>query len=549
MPSPVAPPRPSAISASPRSGEPFRIGVLCLFLVALAADDAWKQAYVPKTDAWKTVPQRFAFNNDSEPETLDPGRMTGVPESRIALGLFEGLLTNDPRTLEPRPGVAERWTVSADGTEYVFHLRADARWSDGTAVTAADFVASWRRVLDPATAADYAYLLDFIAGAEALRTGKGDPAAFGAEAVDARTLRVRLRAPCPWFLELCAFHTYMPVRVDLIAEHGERWTRPGVLVGNGPFALAEWEPRSRIVLRRSETYWDRPFVKLEEVVITPHDNLDTATNLFLAGELEWVPTLPWPKLDQLRRNPDYYSMPYLGTYFFRLNVGKPPFDDVHVRRAIALAIDRRLIAEQVARGGQTARGSLCPPMRQYQPIAGPALDLERARRELAASRYAGKVPPVELHFNTSELHKPIAEAVAQQLKAALGIDVVLRNQEWKTYLATQDQREYQMSRSAWIGDYDDPDTFFSLFLSGGGNNKTGWAHPEYDRLVRASQVEVDPARRQELLQQAERLLVEEECPIVCVYTYVTQGLLSERVMGWERNHRDLHPYQYLWVEP
>jgi len=519
-------------------------------VAAWAADDAWKQAYVPHGEAWKAVPQHFVFNNESEPETLDPAKMTGVLEDRIAKCLFEGLVTTDPKTLEPRPGVAETWEISADGLTYTFHLRADARWSDGSPVTVNDFVRSWLRVITPATAADYAYMLYPLAGAEDFHRGKhSDPTQVGVAAADARTLVVRLRVPCPWFLELCAFHTLLPTPGDAVAQHQERWTRPEHIVGNGPFVLKSWDQRRAIVVEKNQHYWDRAFVKLERVTILPHDNAETAYKLFQTGAVQWIPKLPTAKLDEIRRRAEYYSSPYFGTYFYRFNVTKPPLDDVHVRRAIAWAIDRQAIAQQIARGGQIPRGAWCPPIAGYQPVAGPGLDIDRARRELAASRYAGKVPPIELLYNTDDLHKVIAEALAQQLKQALGIEIVLRNSEWGTYLKAQDSLDYAMSRSAWIGDFGDPDTFFNLFLTGGGNNKTGWGNARYDELVKASQTEGVPATRWKMLQEAERLLVEDECPIACVYTYVAQGLLDERVMGFAPNLRDLHPLKYVWLEP
>jgi oligopeptide transport system substrate-binding protein len=524
-------------------------------LAAAAADDAWKQAYVPKGDGWKAIPQEFTFNNESEPETLDPAVMTGVLEGRLCMALFEGLVTNDPKTLQARPGCAERWELSPDGTVYTFHLRDGLAWSDGTPLTAADFVRSWIRVITPATAADYAYLMDHIVGAEAFHQGRSaDASTVGVTAPDARTLVVRLVAPCPWFLDLCAFSTFQPVPAGPLARHGAAWARKE-LIGNGPFMLAGpdgWKPKQEIVMVRNPRYWDAAFVKLAKITAYPHDNAETAYKLYLDGKLHWVPLVPLPKLDEIRRRADYYAAPYLGTYFYRLNTTRPPLDDVHVRRALAYAIDRQAIAAQITRGGQIPAGSWCPAVAGYVPVAGPGLDIDRARRELAASAYGpGKkpLPPIELHFNTSEAHKAIAEAVAQQLKSALGVEVVLRNSEWKTYLTEQDKLEYMMSRSAWIGDYGDPDTYFTLFLGDSGNNKTGWRNQRYDDLVKAAQTELDTAKRWDLYHQAETILVEQDCPMVGVYTYVAQGLLDDRVMGLEHNIRDIHPWQYIWLQP
>ena len=324
------------------------------------------------------------------------------------------------------------------------------------------------------------------------------------------------------------------------------------MVGNGPFTLAAWRPKQEIVLKKNPRYWDAEFVKLDQITAYPYDNAETAYKLYQDGAIHWLPQLPLPKLDEIRRRAEYYAAPYFGTYFYRLNTTRPPFDDLHVRRAVAWAIDRTAITAQIVRGGQIPAGSLCPAVAGYTPVAGPGLDIARARQELAASAYGpGKqpLPPIELHFSTSEMHKAIAETVAQQLKAALGMEVVLRSSEWKTYLSEQDRLDYTMSRSAWIGDYADPDTFFTLFLSHGGNNKTGWKNPQYDALVGAAQTETVAAKRWALYHQAETLLVEDQCPVVCLYTYVAQGLLDQRVMGLEHNIRDLHPWQFVWLEP
>jgi oligopeptide transport system substrate-binding protein len=528
----------------------FHISTLLLVSVTLHAAE-WKDAYRPHGEAWKSVDQHLIIHNEAEPETIDPGRSSGVLEDRIERALFEGLTILHPKTLTPEPGAAESWTVSPDGLTYTFTLRAQAVWSDGVPVTASDFVNSWSRVIDPTTACPYADLIDMVVGARAIREGKpGAP--LGVVAADPQTLVVTLVQPCPWFLELCAFHTLLPIRKDVIAQHGDRWTRPENLIGNGPFRLQTWAQRERIEVVKSATYWDRDFVKLSKLTFLPYDDLETAYKLFLAGDVHWVPGVPPAKLDEIRMLPDYYAAPYYGTYFYRLNVTKPPLDNVHVRRAISWAIDRRQITEHVTRAGQTPSSAWCPAGTWYQPVAGPSHDIERARKELALAGYGPglkELPPIELLYNTSESHKLIAETVSQQLKQALGITVVARNCEWKAYLAAQDNLEFSMCRAAWIGDFGDPDTFFTCFLSGSGNNRTGWANPTYDDLVRRSEVELDVARRQTLLAEAETLLVDDECPIIGIYTYVAQGLLAEDVMGWEHNLRDLREWRCVWLAP
>ncbi len=521
---------------------------LLLGITALIAAD-WRDAYRPADDAWRSVTQHLITHNEAEPTTIDPALSKGVLESRIEGALFEGLLLLHPKTLTPVPGVAERWTISEDRLTYTFHIRDNARWSDGRAVTAHDFVASWLRVLNPATASPYADVLDMIAGAAERRRGEaGEPAIV---ASDERTLVVTLHQPCPWFLEVCAFHTLLPVRIDVIAQHGDRWTRPEHLVGNGPFRLREWRQRERLVVEKSPTYWDVDFVKLERITFLPYDDLETAYKLFRSGELHWVPGIPPAKLDEIRDLPDYYAVPYFGTYFYRLNVTRPPFDDVRVRRAVSMAIDRRQITRHVTRAGQLPSGAWCPPGTWYEPITGPASDIVAARAALAEAGYGpgGKpLPPIELLYNTSEQHKLIAETVAQQLRQALGITVIARNAEWKAYIAAMDRLDYGMCRSAWIGDFSDPDTFFACFLSDSGNNRTGWKNARYDELVLGSRTISDLAERQERLAEAEHLLMVEESPIISIYHYVAQGLLADTVQGWEHNVRDLREWRSVWME-
>jgi len=521
--------------------------VLALTGACLGAD--WRDEFRPQTESWRSVAQELVIHNEAEPEILDPARSKGVLEGRIESALFEGLVLLHPRTLEPVPGVASHWEVSEDHLTYTFHLRPEARWSDGNPVTAMDFVASWRRVLDPATASSYAAVIDMVVGAEALRSGKGGEPAIVAR--DAQTLVVTLREPCPWFLELCAFHTLLPVRIDSIEKFGTQWNQPGKLISNGPFVLSEWLPRERLVVKRSATYWDRDFVKLVSITFLPYEDLETAYKLFRTGQIHWLAAVPPAKLDEVLDLPEFYAAPYFGTYFYRLNVTKPPLDDVRVRRAISLAIDRRQITRHITRAGERPSGALCPPGTWYQPVAGPAFDIAAARAALAEAGYGpgGKtLPTVELLYNSRALHRLIAETVAQQLRQALGIDVVTRNSEWKSYIAAMNRLEFDMVRSAWIGDYGDPDTFFTCFLSGNGNNRTGWANPTYDDLVRRSQTAATLVQRQELLSQAEDLLVNQECPIVCLFHYVAQGLLADTVHGWASNVRDLREWRTVWLE-
>ncbi len=524
------------------------------------AANAWKLALQPPSDAWKRSPQELVFNNEAEPQTLDPAIMKGVLEARLALALFEGLVTYDPRTLEPRPGMASSWEISPDRLVYTFTLRPDAAWSDGSPLTSNDFMRSWKRALEAKTGAEYAYQLYPIAGAEDFHDGKlADFAKVGVEAPDARTLRVRLRAACPYFLDLVAFQTLMPVPMDVVEKHGDRWVLPEHIVSNGPYILSSWNRGQEITFTPNPHYWDRAQVRITRIVARPYDNQDTAYALFLDGKLDWIPGIPVAKIDEIKRNPDYYAFPYLGAGFYRFNCTRPPFNDARVRKAFSIAIDRRTITEHVLKAGEIPATWLVPDIGPeaggYRHVAGVPSDREQARALLAACGYAapghsgGKpFPRIELLFNTSENNKQVAEAVVSQWKDALGVEVTLRNTEWKTYLSDMDRIAFDICRSSWVGDYNDANTYLDMWVTDGGNNRTGWSNKDYDRLVGESQREGDTAKRLAILQRLERMLVEEEFPIMPIYIYVNKGMLKEKVRGWHENVRDLHPYQYMWIE-
>jgi oligopeptide transport system substrate-binding protein len=496
--------------------------------------------------------QVLVFNNGTEPETLDVHKMTGVSEHTLALALFEGLTTHDPKTLEARPGVAESWEVSKDGLAYTFRLRADAKWSNGDAVTAGDFVHSWRRALEPATASQYAYQLYYLANAREFNEGKiKDFEQVGVKAPDARTLAVRLASPTPYFLDLTSFETLMPVHKGCLEKHGEKWTRPGNLVGNGPFVLAEWSPRERIVFTPNPHYWNARIVRLKRIEALPYDDLDTAYNMFLDGKVDWLRGIPLPKIDEIKRNPDYFVVPYLGSYFFRFNVTKAPFHDVRVRKAFSLAVDRETLCRDVMKAGQIpATGFVPPGLPGYVPVVGAGYDRKKARDLLAEAGFPeGKgFPPVDILFNTSESHKKVSEVLAQMWKENLGVPVSLSNKEWKIYLEETRTLNYQVARAGWIGDYLDPNTFLDMFVTGGGNNNTGFSNKEYDELVFRASREADPTQRMKILRRVEEILVVDQLPILPLYFYVNQGLLAPKVKGVFHNIRDLHPFQHIWIE-
>ena len=512
-----------------------------------AADKAFEDGLGDGSNA----EQVFTFNNGAEPETLDPHLATGVPEGRLLDALFEGLVTLHPETLEPVPGVAKSWSVSKDGRVYAFKLRRDSKWSNGTVVTAKDFFASWKRALTPATGSQYAYMYYAIQGAEAFNKGESkDFSTVGIEVVDDFTFKVTLTNPCAYFLHQAAFRTLCPVPMQLVESEGDAWSREGKLIGNGAFKLVEWRPNDKIVLVPNQYYWARKEVRLDRLIALPIEDMETAYKLYLQGDLDWMTAVPAAKVEEIKRHPDYYASPYLGTYFYRFNVTKPPFDDVRVRKAFSIALNRESITKDILKGGQIPATWFCPELPSYKPPQGLKESRKEAQRLLAEAGYPGGkgFPEVALLYNTNEAHKQVAEVAAQQWKENLGVTVSLRNTEWKVYLDLVDQKDYQIARAGWIGDYVDPNTFLDCFVTDGGNNNTGWSHAKYDELIRAAAAEADPKKRAAIFHEAEQILIEQELPILPIYIYVNQGMLRDTVLGWEENVLDSHPFRYISID-
>jgi oligopeptide transport system substrate-binding protein len=477
----------------------------------------------------------FVFDLASEPETLDPTYITDQPGGRIATALFEGLTTRNPRTLAPEPGVAYRWDISPDGRMYTFHLRP-ARWSNGSPLTAGDFLFQWRRVLAPESGARYVDL--FFQIENAARFARGEltaPDSLGFAALDDSTFVVRLARPTAYFLDLCAHYPFYPTHPGTVREHGEDWIRPEHIVSNGPFTLVDWQLRRRIRLRKNPEYWDAAHVDLALADAVFSEQASTAFNLYAAGETDWIDSSGIPPMirDAVMRRPDFHTSPYLNTFFYRLNVRRPPLDDRRVRQALNLAIDKQAITTHITRSGQIPATHLVPPgLPGYVSPPGSAHDPARARALLAQAGYPGGrgFPPLELLFNTSEEQRPIAEVVQAQWQEELGIRCELRNQEWKVFLNSTRAGEYQVARGGWIGDYLDPTTFLDLWLPGNANNRTGWSDPAYTALIARAAAETDPAARAALLAAAESILLD-ATPIIPLYFLVTLNCYDETRFG------------------
>ncbi len=494
--------------------------------------------------------------NGQEVEDLDPHLVRGVSGGNILAALFEGLVAEDPRDLHPVPGVAERWDISPDGRVYTFHLRADAKWSNGERIVAADFVASYRRILSPAMASDYAYMLYPVANAEAFHKSQiTDFNEVGFRALDDATLEVSLTNPTPYFLSLLTHWSWFPVPIRTIEkygpafERGSRWTRPGRFVGNGPFTLEEWRLNDRVRVAKSATYWDAATVRLNGIVFHTIDSNDVEERAFRAGQIHVTESVPVNRIEKYRRERAEVLRidPYLGTYFFRLNVTRPPLDNPLVRRALALALDRKTLADAVWRNAMLPAGYFTPPNTAgYTCETSLPFDPAQARELLAQAGYPGGagLPPIDILFNTSQNHRLTCEAVQQMWTANLGARVTLTNQEEKVYFDTRRRMDYQVYRSTWIGDYLDPTSFLDLWKSGGGNNYTGWGNADYDRLISEAAQTAEQAARYALFQQAEAILLR-EAPIIPLFHYTHTFLIHPSVRGWNPTLLDHHPYKHV----
>ena len=503
-------------------------------------------------------PNELWINNAGEPEWLDPNRCADGNGGEIIWNTFAGLVQAHPATLEPMPEIATRWDVSADRQTYTFHLRP-SQWSDGTPLTAHDFVFSFRRLVDPKTGSKYATNGHIFKGGAAVGRGAAPPESLGVRAVDDLTLVVELEDPLPYVLSFLTFYSFMPIPRHLLADLERRgidealWTRPEHVVSNGPYRLSEWKFRQRMVFDRNPRYWDAANVRLDRVRVAMVESYTTALNMYAAGEFDWPgsnTSLPAEFMDYLAGFKDYRRHPYLASYYYWINTKAPPLDNPLLRRALALAIDREALVRHVTRGGQIPAADLVPDgVAGYQALGRPLFDPEAARRLLAEAGYASgaDVPAITLTYNTSEGHKQVAEAVQQMWKDVLGISVELENQEWKVFLSTAEMNNFQLCRMGWTADYADPFTFLELLTSACGNNHSNWSDPAYDRLLKEANREPDPATRLAKFREAEALALEQQ-PLIPLYTYTRTQLVKPYVRGIWGNHQDRHPWKYIWID-
>lgn len=513
------------------------------------------------------APFEVAVNFASEPQSIDPALNSAVDGAIMLNHMFEGLMKWADSGVETVGsggncnkatlvnGQAESYekVVNADGTvTYTFTLRDDAKWSDGKAVTAGDFVYSWQRLVSPETAADYNYMVSDVVNANAIMAGEMDPSELGVSAPDDKTFVVTINADTPYFLEICAFPATFPVRQDIIEAKGDQWTFDlASYLSNGPYKLTAWEHDAQIVMEPNEHYYDVANLGPDKITFKLMDDENAMLSGFNSGELDFIQSVPQAEIPTLIGSGDLKIVDYVGTYYVCYQTQKEPFNNPLVRQAFTLAVDRTYIVEKVTQAGQVEASGFVPAGiydaagasgddfrttggKYYaETDADYAANCEKARELLAKAGYPNGegFPVVEYLYNTNDGHKAVGEALQYMWEKELGVTVTLNNQEWNTFLQTRKDGDYSIARNGWIADYNDPMCFLDMWITGSGNNDAQYTNPDYDALINAAKNTADASERMRLMHEAEDLLMGEEWVLNPLYFYTQTYMLSDRVDG------------------
>ncbi len=510
-----------------------------LLLTACGGDKKAADTQAPTTLA---AVQEVTINNGAEPESLDPHKVSGVPEANILRQMLVGLTTtdNEGKTI---PGMAEKWE-GADNKTWTFHLR-DAKWSNGDAVTADDFVYSFRRLIDPATASPYAsYLTDIkIANADQIEAGKASPDTLGVRAIDAKTLEITLSEPVPYLPDTLIHTAVLPVHRATVEKFADKWTQPENIVVNGAYKLQTWQVNERITLARNPGYYDNANTTIDTVNLLAITDATASIQRYKAGELDITYDVPPDQFEQLKAElgSQIVTPPRLCTYYYEFNHTKPPFNDVRVRRALSLAMDRDIVVNSILKQGQTVAYQFTPEATHGIENFSPEWKnwdkptrLAEAKKLLNEAGYTDTNPlKFELLYNTNEEHRKLAVAASSFWKEGLGnVEVTLNNQEWKTYLETRRKQQFDLSRGGWCADYNEASSFLNVFKSGNSNNNGKYSSPAFDAIMnQALGSDVTVEARAKLYQAAEKQL-DAEAASIFVYQYVSPRLIKPTVTGF-----------------
>ncbi|MBF2735024.1 MAG: peptide ABC transporter substrate-binding protein [Ectothiorhodospiraceae bacterium AqS1] len=494
------------------------------------------------------------IHNGADPTSLDPHKLGGDWENRIAGDIFEGLVTED-RGAEPIPGQAESWTISDDGLVYTFKLRDGIQWTDGKPVTANDFVFAFQRLMDPAEAAKYAYLQYPIKNAEAINSGEiTDLDQLGAKAIDDRTLEITLEQPTPYFIGALTHYTGFPIPEHVVEAKGNDWVKIENIVTNGPYQPVDWVPGSHVTTKKNPRYYDADNVKIENVKFFVLEDQSAALKRYRSGEFHILTEFPTDQYEWMQENlPGQAQVaPFAGLYYYSINNTKAPFDNADVRQALSMSINREVIGPQILGTGELPAYSWVPPgMANYgSPEEVTWKDLPykekvaQAKELLAKAGFSSDNPlKLQLRYNTNENHKRIAVAVAAMWKP-LGVEVELYNTETKVHYDELQEGILDVARAGWLADYNDADNFLNLLKSGVPYNYGRYSNPEFDRLLNEANATTDTKAREALLKQAERVAMDDSASIP-IYYYLSRNVVSPKVKGFENNAFDIHRTRWL----
>ncbi|MGE7120835.1 peptide ABC transporter substrate-binding protein [Peribacillus sp. NPDC046944] len=515
---------------------------LAMILVLAACNGGSKETSKEKEEGTNksTEPKVLNLNNSSEPGSLHPAKAQGTHDSWILNHTFEGL-TKKTEEGEIVPAVAESWETSDDGKTLTFKLKDGLKWSNGDPITANDFEYAWKYALNPDTAADYAYQLYYLKGGEAYNAKKGKEEDVGVKATDDLTLEVTLEEPTPYFLDLTSFYAFFPINKQVQEENPE-WAQEGEThVSNGPFKLTEWKHKESIKIEKNENYYDKDQVKLDAVNFALIEDENTAWQMYENGELDLAYPLPVDKQGQLVNSGDkeFQNGPELAVYYYNLNTKVKPFNNIKVRKALSMAIDRKMITDNVTQGGQQPAYGIVPPgipdaTGDFQENTGNLFEenvdeAKKLLKEGLAEEGMKKMPDFSILFNTLDAHKKIAEAVQEMWRKNLGVEVKLENAEFQVKLDREKAGDFQISRAGWVGDYVDPMTFM-LWETDGAYNDADWSNKEYDKYLKESKTALKPEDRMPILHKAEKVLID-EMPIIPIYFYTKPYMVKSNVTG------------------
>lgn len=546
--------------------------------VSLLSGCGAKTAQETTPEAAAKVPQVITFNLGAEPKTIDPALSTAIDSGDVIGNAFEGLMALDNKDL-PIPGMADKYEMSKDGLVYTFHIRAGAVWSDGKPVVAGDFEYAWKRVLNPATASEYSYQLFYLKNGQGYNESQlpadkktaGVKSAtideVGVKATDDSTLVVTLENPTSYFLSLTAFQTYMPVRKD-VADGNTSWaTKPETYITNGAFKMKEWLPKDVMTFVKNDKYWNASAIKLDTINYKMIEDATAALSAFKADQMDMIQTPPQSEIPGLVADGSCVITPNLGTYYYVANLtpeavkinpeAAKAIQNPKVRKALSLAINREDIVTNVSKGGQTPATSFVPKgipepdgkdfaSKEYYPAKG---DIAKAKALLAEAGYPdGKgFPKMTFLYNTGAGHQNIAAAVQDMWKTNLGIDIELKNQEWKVFLTTRNDKQFILARDGWLADYTDPMTFLDLLASSSGNNDAGYNNPAYDAKILDAKKELDPTKRMAMLHEAEDIIMNEDV-VIPIYFYTNTIVTKPTVKGVRTSALGQHWFQGAYVE-